>query len=436
MVGTAWAVRHAMLSGRSLSDTQKLSVLEIAKLPTYVKDAAIELLSQLSDEPGPQLQKLTPLQITTWVRHFPEPADTGYLLYSGIDRINKQSIVELIRVSDGQSIARWIPDWNYISNNGLLTTWFSRSSMKRLIPNSPLLMPNGDIVFQTAPFLIRMDICTGKPIWKLDKSFHHSVELDSIGNIVVPAKSDLDFPVKVWSSEKWQDDSIAIVSPNGTLIQNSSFVKILIDNNLTALLFGIGGTENSGGDIIHMNQITPALNDSDFWKKHDLLISSRHLSTVFLYRPSTGKIIWHQTGPWMNQHSAEFVDDHRISVFSNNVIGRQQFDFISQTDHNTVVVYDFRSEKTSEPFKNFLDEAKPRTRTQGRARLLPDGGLFIEESNFGRHLRFSADGLMWSRVNNYDGESVAVLSWSRYLTKSEAEGPINAIKLKVCDGRE
>jgi len=437
LAGTAWAVQHAMLSGRTLSDSQKRTVLALATLPKTVKNAARELLWQFSDEPTPQLHKLTPLQNTNWSRHFPEPADNGYLLYSGIDRNSKQSIVELIRVSDGQSIAQWIPDWDYINdnNNDKLTNFSFRRSKKTLAPVSPLLMSNGDIVFHAGGSLIRMDICTGKPIWKIGKSFHHSTELDSNGNIVVPAKSDLDFPVKVWSSTKLEDDSIAMVSPNGTLIQNSSLVKILIDNNLAALVFGIGGVENSGGDIVHINQITPALDDSEYWRKGDLLISSRNLSTVFLYRPSTGKIIWHQTGPWMNQHSAEFVDDHRISIFNNNVTGRQQYDFMSQTDHNTVVVYDFRSGKTSEPFKNFLDETKPRTRTQGRARILPDGGLFVEESNYGRHLRFSVDGLMWSRVNEYDDKHVAVLSWSRYLTKSEAEGPVKAIKLKVCDGR-
>ena len=142
------------------------------------------------------------------------------------------------------------------------------------------------------------------------------------------------------------------------------------------------------------------------------------------------------SGPWMNQHSVEFVDDHRISVFNNNVIGRHQYDFISQKDHNTVVVYNFKNGGTSEPFKNVLNEARPRTRTQGRARILPDGELFIEESNYGRQMRFSVDRLMWSRVNKYDGESVAMLGSSRYLTNSEAEGPVKAIKLKFCVRRE
>ena len=93
----------------------------------------------------------------------------------------------------------------------------------------------------------------------------------------------------------------------------------------------------------------------------------------------------------MNQHSVDFVDNHRISVFNNNIVARQPDDFISPEDHNTVIVYDFENNKVSEPYKTVLNEAKPKTIFEGRARILPDGGLFIEESNYGRLLRFNKD---------------------------------------------
>jgi hypothetical protein len=71
--------------------------------------------------------------------------------------------------------------------------------------------------------------------------------------------------------------------------------------------------------------------------------------------------------------------------------------------------------------------------TEGRAEILPDGGLFIEESNFGRHLRFTKDQLLWSRVNDYDEGRIGMVSWSRYLTQEALNKPLAAIAARHCN---
>jgi hypothetical protein len=189
-------------------------------------------------------------------------------------------------------------------------------------------------------------------------------------------------------------------------------------------------------DPIHINQIKVAHSDSRYWQRGDLLISSRHLSTLFLYRPSTNKILWHQTGPWMNQHSVDFVDAQRISVFSNNVVSgvpKKEHAFLTPKDLNRVYVFDFETKQVSQPYEALLAAAKPITLTEGRAQLLPDGGLFIEETNYGRHLRFTKDKLLWSRVNDYDEKRIGMVSWSRYLTAEEAREPLKALAAQRCN---
>jgi hypothetical protein len=183
-----------------------------------------------------------------------------------------------------------------------------------------------------------------------------------------------------------------------------------------------------------MNEIKVANRDSQYWKKGDLLISARGLSSVFLYRPATRKILWHQTGPWMNQHSADFVDDHRISVFDNNVIiyAPKEYSFLSPSDTNRVLVYDFESKQVSQPFASLLATMRPITISQGRARILPDGGLFIEETESARHLRFTQNKLLWSRVNDYDEKRIGAVAWSRYLTEDEASSTLRALSLRSC----
>jgi len=101
-------------------------------------------------------------------------------------------------------------------------------------------------------------------------------------------------------------------------------------------------------------------------------------------------------------------------------------------DINQVLVYDFATKQISQPFAALLADAKPATVTAGMARILPDGGLFLEENNYGRHLRFTKDRLLWSRVNDYDDKRIGMVSWSRYLTAEEANIPLQALAKRKC----
>ena len=123
-------------------------------------------------------------------------------------------------------------------------------------------------------------------------------------------------------------------------------------------------------------------------------------------------------------------------MFNNNIIRNAPpaHPFLVTGDTNRVVVYDFKTKAVSEPYAKLLAEAKPVTITSGRAQLLSDGGLFLEETNFGRHLRFTKDRLLWSRVNDYDKNRIGALSWSRYLSADEAARPLEAISSLNCNG--
>jgi hypothetical protein len=198
-------------------------------------------------------------------------------------------------------------------------------------------------------------------------------------------------------------------------------------------MLGMSG-DKLNKDPMHINQIRVATQDSKYWHKGDLLISARHLSTVFLYRPSTGKILWHQTGPWMNQHSADFVGNSRISIFDNNIIASvpKEHAFFIPGEINRVVIYNFEDGQTSQPFAALLAEARPLTITGGVAKVLPDGGLFLEETEHGRHLRFTSDKLLWQRINDYNEQYIGIVSGSRYLPPDEARVPMQALALRKC----
>lgn len=435
MFGTASAVRHVTIGGGDrFSKSQANIILWVADFPLHVREAVVEVSEMASGEPLALLMDRKKIEKSHWIRRFPAAEDPGYLLMSGVVPAVKHSAVQLIRISDGTIVSSWNPDWEAIFKQ-------AGGSEKNVILGSPrsamavhpLLLADGDIVFNTGTFLVRMNPCGGKPVWVLNEISHHSNELGPDGTLWVPSVSEDGFEGNPYLRKKVRDDALAHISLDGRLLERLSFIRILRENGLQAMALGTSG-DRLNVDPIHINEIQVASRSSKYWQQGDLLISSSHLSTVFLYRPSSGQIVWWQTGPWMNQHSTNFVGDHQISVFDDNVIAgvAAEHAFLSPTDTNRVLLYDFVTKKVSQPFAALLDEARPITPTQGRAEILPDGGLFVEETVYGRHLRFTQDGLLWSRVNDYDAQRIGMVAWSRYLTADEARGPLQALAAKQC----
>ena len=434
VIGIAYSVKHAMVGDGRLTHSQNRIVIALADFPGLAHKAALEMRSRLRGGQMPLLMDRNSVEKPYWVRRFPAPEDTGYLLLSGVDSAAKKPTVRLIRIADGAVVAHWDPDWKNIYDKISEKRDAPKGSLLNLTANHPILLKNGDIIFNTSNSLVRLNSCDSKPVWVLDEVMHHSNELDETGDATwIPSVSQDGLADNAYLQNLISDNSLAHVSIDGHFIENRSFIHILRDNGLQSILFGMFG-HRINEDPIHLNEIQVAQRNTKYWHLGDLLISSRHLSTIFLYRPSSNKIIWYQTGPWINQHSVDFIDDHRISVFNNNNILSlpKEHAFMSPRDTNNVIVYDFDTKQTTYPFSDLLAKARPRTTGEGRARILPDGGLFIEETQMGRHLRFTKDQLLWSRVNDYDEQRIGLVSWSRYLTAEEADIPLKALALHRC----
>jgi hypothetical protein len=176
----------------------------------------------------------------------------------------------------------------------------------------------------------------------------------------------------------------------------------------------VNGSSNFLADPVHLNDIQPVNFDGNYWKKGDVFLSLRSQSMVILYRPSTNKIIWKGTGPFFHQHDVNILDEHRISIFNNNSKNFADGEYVD--GNNEVIIYDFKTDKYSLYLNDALAENEVRTVTQGRSKILPNGDLFVEESNYARTLYFNSDGsLRWTHVNRADNGNLHVLGWSRIL---------------------
>jgi hypothetical protein len=422
------AVRHAFISGRGLPAGLRAAIIAFSSYPLLVYRSFETIKAEITSDPGPLL--IPAHDAPSWRKgeKKPDGTENGYLLFSGLSPSAKQAVIQLIRLSDDHVVWSWKPDFKRINESRSTSKYVWDDTRVTSLAVAPLLRKDGSIIFNTSGGrLVKLNIC-GDISWVLTGPFHHSIEEDADEKIWVPAVHENTFPDNPLLNQNLRDDALALLTTNGQILRVHSFSQILINNGLRALLFG-QFDQTLYDDPIHLNDIQPAIADGDFWKKGDLLISARNLSSIFLFRPSTNTILWYKTGPWIHQHDANFIDSHRISVFGNDALlfgnyvskGLPLDVFLNEGKTNEFYVYDFRTNSVVAPFTSLLAENDVRTITQGRANIGDDNSLFIEETDHGRLLRFLNGRLLWSRINWYDKNRVGSLSWSRYESPADVD---------------
>lgn len=403
-----WAVWHIKTIGPVINERISSVIVSTATLPSLVNETFHDLNGS----------KLLAPNLYPSVHGFKAErnyVDSNYILLPVYDKSVDQSVIKLVRLSDQKTIHQWKPDFDAIKKAiGDKKEYWQGSNKNSLPLIHPLLAPDGSIIFHSFigfPLIkINKD---SKLVWTIPGIFDHALEYDADGYIFVQSAIEHTRFLPNFLPN-YLDDAIAKISPRGKVVFKKSIAEILVENGYRALLLGTGIYEN---DVLHVNDIQPALTSSKYWRKGDLLISIRHKSAVFLYRPATNKIIWLKVGPWVNQHDVDFVDSTHISVFGNNTIrnvSNQPLD-----GHNEIYVYDFKTDSTLTPYTECLKKARVSTPSEGRSDILPGGDLFIEETNNNRLLRINTKDIIWQYVVPVDKNHVSALTWTRFITKDE-----------------
>jgi hypothetical protein len=346
----------------------------------------------------------------------------SYLLLSRYDGDLGEGIVELIDLNNFEVLHTWNPDIDAINN--LVEQIDDFKYLKRDFNNSrhllehPQLTSDGGLLFNP---IKKIDACSNLVFQNTTNQFHHSIELDSKENIWVASQIyPQSLPAEQVGRDTvadggFKDDAIAKLSPDGTLVYEKSVAQIFIENDMEYLLNMIGSSHQFEVDPIHINDIHPAKSDSDYWKQGDLFISLGHQSMIILYRPSTQKIIWKLNKDIFHQHDVNILNGHEISIFNNN---RKYFypNYDVVDGNNEVLIYNFKTNEISTYLQDSIVEHDVRTITQGRSRILPNGDLFIEETDYARTLYFNSNGsLRWSHVNRASDGKLYRVGWSRIL---------------------
>jgi hypothetical protein len=329
------------------------------------------------------------------------------LLVSTFNFSDKSPVIKLIDLNTLGVKYKWVVDKS--SNPNSEGGFFSDD----FLLEHPLLVKNKSIIAHNNQFLFRID-SSGKLVWRKDLDVHHSIEGETNNEIWVCGNKASNKSYLFLDKDQVPPSVINKVDiNNGKILFQKSIFDILIENGYDYIItFGIFEK-----GMFHINDIQPALYSTEFWEKGDLLISLRNRNTVFLYRPSTNKIIWLKTGPWSNQHDCDFIGNNQILVFGNDVLRRGTYTLLN--GHNNAYIYDFRTDKITTPFLNFFKSSIISTKTEGRCDILPDGNLIVEETENGRILLGDTNSVKLIYVERQDRKKIQSFNWLRVIKDDE-----------------
>jgi hypothetical protein len=276
------------------------------------------------------------------------------------------------------------------------------------VMNSILLPERGLIAFNgKSPNLLRLDEASNIVWSNHDKVFHHSMNLDKDGNVwicssdipQIKSRGHIGTSVKNFNNKTLlftEDYLTKIDLETGKILFDKGITEILLENNLDGLAYGLSAPAYHTEDILHLNDIEPALDSSEFWDIGDLFISLRHRSAIIQYRPNTNEVIRVIQGPFMNQHDVDIISNHEISLFNNNWVTEDKHSWASSEElkeldlshstvieHSQIIVYDFETSTYSSVFTSEIEQNGIKTKTEGLHHHLNDGSIFIEEQNAG-----------------------------------------------------
>ena len=100
-------------------------------------------------------------------------------------------------------------------------------------------------------------------------------------------------------------------------------------------------------------------------------------------------------------------------------------------NNNNILIYNFRTDEVSEPFKTILKKNNVAINSEGLVDFLNEDLVMIDESPKGRLLILEKNKKIFEFINNdYEDKNTYYLNWSRYLDEGNKNKFKNLNNLK------
>ena len=402
MMGFGALTKYYYKGGKKYQFLQK-SVLFISEIPytfkSIIKNRTLDL------------NKVTPFTKHKYKKRFEQYIENkrnALLVLPRYDHSLNRQVVDIVDLNNFKIIHTYKHDIEEMNKQITNKKEHSRqkidNSLIRFKYQHPLLFEDGSLL-AIGGVIFKIDFCSNLKWINDEEKFHHSIMLDHEGNIWTGGHMEPKSKyVKKFANHFFIDDSIIIININGEILFEKSVTELLIENSLVDQNF-----TSLNHDAVHLNDIEPALNDTQYWKQGDVFLSIRNQSSIIHYRPSNNKVINYITGPFAMQHDVDIISDREISIFNNNL-------FFTNNKYSEVVVYNFETKTFSKKFNYQLQKENFQTKSQGLSHIFKDGSLMVEEQNHGRIILFNNKGEKeWEFVNKDKNGIIGFTSWSRVI---------------------
>ena len=412
MMGFGAIVKYNYDGGEKYQFLQK-TVMLISSVPVTFKQI-IKFRTLNIDKPSPLLKHKDKKQFEKFI----EDERSGLLVSSRYDYYMSRSVVDIIDLKNFEIIHTYKHDISKMNDQVLNKALYSNINIDQTPYKfryfNPIILEDGSLISHNhdGP-LFKIDFCS-KLRWVNDKKkFHHMQNIDHEGNIWVGTyMSPKSKYVKKYSLKNYKDDAITKINPKGKIVYDKSVNELLIENNFIPENFALNSYSQQIINPLHLNDIEPVFNNTNYWMQGDLFLSLRNISAIIHYRPSTNKVINYITGPFAKQHDVDIISDKEILIFNNN-------EFYSNNQYSEILKYNFKTKKFTKLFNDQLQKENFKTKANGVSQFLKDKSLFVEESVHGRLMHFNNKGQkVWEYINKDKNGVISLFSFS-YIIEDE-----------------
>ncbi|MFH0944897.1 MAG: arylsulfotransferase family protein [Planctomycetota bacterium] len=382
-IAGAWAYRRSSAAASELSDEQR---------------AKIEELSALGYASG-----VKPVRGDTGVTAYdPDGACPGFNLY-----VAGHAREAILTDMEGRPVHRW-----------LVPPLSGVDLQERETPDGGAIRPsrhdflgvahlfeNGDLLAVHGNSGISKVDRDSRVIWERANGSHHDLFVAEDGTVFVVTREARMVP-DYHPTEPLLEDFITVLDADGNERSRVSILRAFLESDFAPLL----QYAPPYGDLLHTNTIEVLdgrfESRSPAFRKGNVLISLKYMSTIAIVDPEAGKVVWALAGRWQRQHRPTVLDNGNILLF-DNLGGRPE------TGASRVIEFDPVTQEAVWIYEGTRDNVLE-SHANGSVQRLPNGNTLIIESHGGRALEVTQEKeIVWEFVNPHragnDGGLIAVL---------------------------